>query len=94
MKKLLVGVAVALALAGLSGCTTLSTVDGVKTPLGAFTSPKINDARPVIAEYKIILGLVTSGYPEFLEATKGHDVDLKNKTILGFVTTVYAVDRQ
>ncbi|GHT59425.1 hypothetical protein FACS1894109_15320 [Spirochaetia bacterium] len=93
MKKFVLCVLVAAVLS-LSGCATMSTVDGVGTPLGALTSPSINAARPEIASYKIILGLITSGYPEFLEATKGHDVDIKATTILGFITTVSAVERQ
>jgi hypothetical protein len=93
MKKFVLCVLVAAGLS-LGGCATMSTVDGVRTPLGGLTSPSINAARPEIASYKIILGLFTSGYQEFLEATKGHDVDIKVTSVLGIIQTVSAVDRQ
>jgi hypothetical protein len=93
VKKMILVFSVLVGLS-FSGCATYSTRDGVTTPLGALTSPSINASRPVIASYKIFLGLITSGYEEFLSATKGKDVDIIGETILGFVTTISAVERE
>jgi outer membrane lipoprotein SlyB len=91
-KKLLV----VLVLMGLifGGCATYSTRDGVRTPLGALTSAGVNASREgeVIAEYKVILGLVTSGYEEFLEKTKGVEIDVIDTNYI-FITTIKAVKR-
>jgi outer membrane lipoprotein SlyB len=91
-KKLLV----VLVLMGLifSGCATYSTIGGVITPLGALTSADVNASREgeVIAEYKVILGVVTDGYEEFLEKTKGVDIDIINTDYI-FITTIKAVKR-
>jgi hypothetical protein len=92
----LAGVLAALLLFGLSiaGCASYSTRDGVQTPVGAYTSAKINSSRTVIAEYAVILGLVTDGYETFLEATKGKDIDIIDVNYFGFYRKVQAVARK
>ncbi|MDR2516828.1 MAG: hypothetical protein LBC88_05535 [Spirochaetaceae bacterium] len=94
MKRKLFGIAGLAILLVMGSCATYSTRDGVRTPIGAFTSPKINASRPVIAEYRIILGLVTSGYEEFLEATKGKDVDIIDTNYFSFFRKIQAVARE
>jgi hypothetical protein len=72
-------------------CATVATVDGLPTPFGSFTFAKAMDFRgPVIAEYTVLLGLITQGYEEFVAATAGQDIELIyiNKI---FMTTVQAV---
>ena len=85
-------------LAGMifGSCATYSTRSGVKTPHGAFTSAGVNGSREgdVIASYNVILGLVTTGYDEFLEKTKGHtDLDMINTDYFGWFTIYKAVKR-
>ena len=101
MKRSFFGKAgICLAAAGLAvlltmgSCATYSTRDGVRTPLGMLSSAKINAARPAIAEYTIILGLVTTGYEQFLDATKGKDVDIIDTSYFGLYRKVQAVVRQ
>jgi len=80
---------------GLSftGCAHHATRNGVNTPLGVLTSAgAVQDDRAVIASYTIILGLITSGYEEFLRATAGRDFDLVSRWMV-FTTTVKAVER-
>ena len=80
MKKrsIVLGLLAVLAIMTVASCATYSTVGGVITPVGGLTSAKVNAARTgdVIAEYKIILGIITSGYPAFLEETAGKDIDI------------------
>lgn len=85
-----------LVVAGIafSGCATYSTRGGVTTPLGGLTSAGINASRTVVAEYSIILGLITSGYEKFLEDTKGKDIDIIDTSYFGFFTKVQAVSRE
>jgi hypothetical protein len=78
----------------LGSCATYSTRDGVKTPLGALTSSSINASRPVVAEYTILLGLITSGYEQFLEATKGKEIDIIETNYFNFFRKVQAVARE
>jgi hypothetical protein len=71
---LLIGVTLVL---GLGGCATYATVSGASTPLGMLTSSSVNEKRgAVIAEYSVILGLITSGYEAFLEKIDGKEVDI------------------
>jgi hypothetical protein len=90
------GAALLLALVlGLSGCATYATRDGIVTPLGALTSPKVNEPRgEVIAEYQIILGLITSGYEKFLEDTKGKNIDIIDENYLNLFRNIKAVARK
>ncbi|MDR2494387.1 MAG: hypothetical protein LBD24_04090 [Spirochaetaceae bacterium] len=90
----MLGVLLAFGLFSIAGCATYSTRDGVTTPLGAFTSAKINESRPVIAEYSIILGLITTGYPEFLAATKGKEIDIIDTNYFNFFQKVQAVQKE
>jgi hypothetical protein len=54
-----------------------ATVSGAQTPFGALTPASVNEKRgAVIAEYSIILGIITSGYESFLEKTDGKEIDL------------------
>jgi hypothetical protein len=76
-----------------ASCATYSHINGIRTPLGGFTSAKVNDSRKVIAEYFVILGLVTSGYEEFLAQTKGKNIDIIDVNYLGFFQRVQAVSR-
>jgi|GEM_PF-2506018 len=90
-------VALAMVLAfGLSftSCATYATRNAQgATPLGALTSAgAVQDGRTVIAEYTIILGLLTTGYQEFLRATAGREFDIVARSML-FVTRVKAVER-
>ena len=97
-KKSILGALAALALVcslAITSCATpYQTVRGTITPVGPLTSPKINEARAgdVIAEYKIIIGLFTSGYEEFLAEVKGKDFDVITEHMV-FVATVKAVKR-
>ncbi|MDR2535399.1 MAG: hypothetical protein LBD29_05120 [Treponema sp.] len=95
-KRLLLGMFSVLLTFGLSvaGCATYSTRDGVTTPLGSLTSAKINESRTVIAEYSIILGLVTKGYQEFLDATKGKEIDIIDTNYFNFFRKVQAVQKE
>jgi hypothetical protein len=78
----------------LGSCATYATRDGVITPLGSLTSPAINASRTVIAEYAIILGLITDGYEKFLEETKGKDVDIIDVNYLNLYRKIQAVTRE
>jgi hypothetical protein len=81
---------------GLSffSCATYSTRGGVPTPLGGLTAADVNSSRTVIAEYTIILGLITSGYEKFLEDTKGRDIDIVDTNYFSFYRIVKAVARE
>jgi len=62
-------------------------------PLGLLTGiNSVLDGRTVIAEYTIILGLITSGYEDFLRATEGREFDIVTRFWL-FGSTVMAVER-
>ena len=78
-----------------AGCATYSTVSGVLTPLGYFTSEKVNASREgnVIAQYAVILGLITTGYEEFLANTQGQNIDIINTDYFGYYTVFRAVRR-
>jgi hypothetical protein len=78
----------------LAGCATYSTRSGVETPLGTLTSPAINASRPVIAEYTILLGLITTGYEQFLEATKGKEIDIIDTNYFYLFRKIQAVARE
>jgi hypothetical protein len=93
MVKKSVFVLVVLAGLGLGACATYSTRDGVATPLGYLTSPNVNSSREVIAEYAVILGLLTSGYEEFLTVTEGQEIDIIDVNYLNFYRKVQAVRR-
>jgi hypothetical protein len=95
-KKRFFGILVAVLAVGviLGSCATYSTRDGVITPIGLFSSPGINASRKVIAEYAVILGLVTTGYEKFLEETKGKNVDIITVSYLSFYSKVQAVERE
>jgi hypothetical protein len=96
MKKrsIVLGALAALALMTVVSCATYSTVSGVNTPIGGLTSAKVNAARTgdVIAEYQIILGIITSGYEAFLEETAGKEIDIVADNYF-FITKVKAVAR-
>ncbi|GMO39160.1 MAG: hypothetical protein Ta2B_18780 [Termitinemataceae bacterium] len=95
-KMLLVGMAAMVLTFGLSlsGCATYATVSGVTTPLGSLTSTAVNANRGnVIAEYKIILGLVTIEYEDFLKKIDGNEVDIIDTDYFGFYRIVKAVRR-
>jgi len=81
---------------GLSftSCATYATRNGQgPTPLGALTpAGAVQDNRAVIAEYTIILGLLTSGYQDFLRATAGREFDIITRWAI-FTTRVMAVER-
>jgi hypothetical protein len=94
MVKKSVLVLVVLAVLSLGACATYSTRDGVSTPLGVLTSPNINGSREVIAEYAIILGLITTGYEEFLTATEGQEIDIIDTNYLNIYWKVQAVRRK
>ena len=47
-----------------------------------------------IAEYQILLGLITSGYESFLEATKGKSIDIIDENYLGLLRKIKAVARK
>ena len=94
MKRKLFTIAVVAALLAISSCATYSTRDGITTPIGSLTSPNINASRPVIAEYSVILGLVTSGYEQFLAATKGKEIDIIDRNYLNLFRKVQAVARE
>jgi hypothetical protein len=94
MKRKLFTTAGLAILLAMSSCATYSTRDGVTTPLGSLTSPNINASRPVIAEYSVILGLVTSGYEQFLKATKGKEIDIIDRNYLNFFRKIQAVARE
>jgi len=90
-KKLILLGAVVTALA-FASCASYSTVSGVRTPLGIYTSDKVNEKRAKpIAEYGIILGMFTTGYEEFLTKIKGQEVDIIDTNYFGFYQTVKAV---
>jgi hypothetical protein len=92
MKKILALVVLVLVMGiALNSCATYSTRGGVETPLGALTSASINSSRPVIAEYSVILGLITSGYEEFLQATQGKEIDVIDVNYFYFFRKVQAV---
>ena len=76
-----------LVLMAVVGCATYSTVGGVNTPVGALTSAKVNEAREgdVIAQYTIILGLITSGYQAFLDETAGKEIDIVADNYIFFI---------
>jgi hypothetical protein len=96
-KRFLLGMFSVILLAfGLSigSCAAYSTRGGVATPAGALTSAKINESRAVIAEYSIILGLITSGYPEFLDATKEKEIDIIGTNYFNFFRKVQAVQKE
>jgi len=88
---------IVLVLAGMifGSCATYGTRGGVTTPYGFFSFASINAPREgdIIAEYKVILGLMTTGYEEFLDKTKGQKIDIINSDILGIITTYKAVKR-
>jgi len=76
-----------------TGCAHYATRNGAITPLGMLTSAgAVQDSRAVIAEYTIILGLITSGYEEFLRATAGREFDIVTRWAV-FTTRVKAVER-
>jgi hypothetical protein len=93
MVKKSVLVLVVLAVLSLGACASYSTRDGVITPVGFLTSPDVNGSRAVIAEYSVILGLVTSGYEEFLTATQGQEIDIIDVNYLFLYRKVQAVRR-
>jgi hypothetical protein len=78
----------------VAGCATYSTRGGVMTPIGGLTSSSINSSRTVIAEYTIILGLITSGYEGFLQATKGKDIDIIDVNYFNLFRKVQAVESE
>ena len=79
---------------GLNGCATYATVSGVSTPLGSFTSEKVNANRgKSIAEYSVILGLVTSGYEDFLKKIDGKEVDIVDTNYFYLFRKIKAVPR-
>jgi L-fucose mutarotase/ribose pyranase (RbsD/FucU family) len=78
----------------LAGCATYATRDAVITPLGLLTPSSVNVSRgEIVAEYTIILGLITSNYESFLEKTKGVDVDIIDVNYFNFYRRVQAVKR-
>ncbi|MDR0539070.1 MAG: hypothetical protein LBG74_01000 [Spirochaetaceae bacterium] len=77
-----------------SGCATYSTVNGVQTPLGVYTSASINGKDKTIASYSIILGAITAGYEDFLEKVKGKDIDIIDTNYFGFYREVKAVAKR
>jgi hypothetical protein len=93
MAKKIVLVLFVLAGLGISGCASYSTRDRVVTPLGLFTPASVNQSREVVAEYAVILGLVTDGYEEFLDATKGLEIDIIDTNYLFLYRKVQAVRR-
>jgi hypothetical protein len=94
MAKKIVFLLVISAGLGFSGCATYSTVNGIPTPLGAWSSAGINGKEKVIAEYTIILGLITSNYESFLEKVKGQDIDIIDTNFFDFFRKVQAVKRR
>ena len=92
-KKFMVLVCVAVGLS-LGACATYSTVNGIATPLGVYSSASINQKSTVIAEYTIILGLLTSNYETFLEKVKGQDIDIIDTNYFNFYRIVKAVKKQ
>ncbi|MDR2509642.1 MAG: hypothetical protein LBC77_03240 [Spirochaetaceae bacterium] len=79
---------------GMSGCATYSTVSGVPTPLGAYSSASINKSASVIAEYSIIVGLVTIGYEDFLKKVGSQQVDIIDTNYFNFYRIVKAVKQR
>jgi hypothetical protein len=87
-------VSMVLALGMLTSCASFATVSGAQTPLGAFTPANVNDGRgEVIAQYTITLGLITSGYEEFLRKIDGKEVDIIDTNYFGFYRIIKAVER-
>jgi hypothetical protein len=78
----------------LGSCASFSTRDGVMTPIGVLSSPKINGSRKVIAEYSVILSAFTEGYERFLEETKGKDIDIFIISYGSLYSKVQAVARE
>ncbi|GMO26946.1 MAG: hypothetical protein LBG79_02490 [Spirochaetaceae bacterium] len=94
MTKKLVVLLVVLTGLVFGSCATYSTVNGIRTPLGAYTSAKINAESKPIASYSVILGLITMGYEDFLSAVKGKDIDIIDTSYFGFFTKVSAVPKR
>jgi hypothetical protein len=95
-KRLVWGILVMVLAFGLllAGCATYATRDGVTTPLGVLTPSSVNASRgEIVAEYTIILGLITSNYESFLEKTNGVDVDIIDVNYFNFFRRVQAVKR-
>jgi hypothetical protein len=94
-KMFLVGVvALVLSFGGLSSCATYATVTGAPTPFGVFTPASVNANRgEVIAQYSIILGLITGGYEDFLRQIDGQEVDLIDTNYFYLFRVVKAVKR-
>ena len=92
-KRIVLGL---LVLTGMvfASCATYSTVDGVPTPLGALTSANVNSKATVIAEYSIILGLITSNYESFLEKIKGQEIDIIDTNYFNLFRVVKAVKKR
>ena len=92
-KRIVLGLLV-LAGIGFGSCASYSTVAGVNTPLGAWTSAGINSKATVVASYNIILGLITTGYEDFLKKVGTQEVDIVDTSYFGFFRVVKAVKRR
>ncbi|GHV44120.1 hypothetical protein AGMMS49546_27570 [Spirochaetia bacterium] len=96
MKKLLFIAVVALALAGLAGCATASSIGGTADAHGLISSANVVAGGEEIASYSVILGIVDSGYPDYAAAVQAAEAQGKKITTVTkwlFVltkTTAYA----
>ncbi|GHV16335.1 hypothetical protein FACS189493_2000 [Spirochaetia bacterium] len=81
----------------LSGCATMSSISGTSDPHGLFSSSAkvVAENAQEIASYSVILGLVDSGYAEYVTAVKqaeseGKTVTLVTTSYFGFFTKITA----
>jgi hypothetical protein len=80
-------IALALSLMVLAGCATTSSIGGTVDTHGLISKAKVvtEDSQP-IGSYSVILGLIDSGYAEYVAAVKAAEAAGKTVTT---VTTQY-----
>jgi hypothetical protein len=95
-KKFWLGLLVLVLVFGMvmSSCATYATRGGVTTPIGALTpTVQADGGRKVVGSYAVILGLFTIGYKDFVQQTKGKEIDIVDTNILWVYRGVRAVER-
>lgn len=97
MKKIMI-VIVIITIALLTSCVTQTAIGGTSDPHGLFkvNAREVSEGRMEIASYNVILGLVTTGYPEYVAAveavvSQGKEITSVTKDYVFFIkTTAYA----
>jgi hypothetical protein len=85
-----------LALGVLAGCATGSSIGGTSDPHGLISSAyAVTDGAAEIASYSVILGLLDTGYPSYVDTVKAAEASGKQVTsvttqYLGFFTKITA----